>query len=200
MKPDRVEGFDALYRTSSDPWKTSTRWYEERRRALLLGALPDRRYERAYEAGCGNGNVSEVLASRCSHLVASDASAEAVDLARERLRGLPNVEVRRELLPDDWPDAAFDLIVLSELLYFLSSAEVDRVAALAVHSTAHGGTVVACNWRDDIEGYGHRGDEAHRRFDRALGLPKVFEYIDDDFVLSGWSVETRSVAMREGLR
>ena len=36
MSGDPLAPFDALYRTSPDPWGTETRWYERRKRALLL--------------------------------------------------------------------------------------------------------------------------------------------------------------------
>ena len=32
--------FDELYRQSADPGGTTTRWYERRKRAVLLAALP----------------------------------------------------------------------------------------------------------------------------------------------------------------
>ena len=32
--------FDQLYRDDADPWLVRQRWYEERKRALLLACLP----------------------------------------------------------------------------------------------------------------------------------------------------------------
>jgi len=197
---DPLTTFDALYTASDDPWSTSRRWYEERRRALILASLPQRRYRRAYEAGCGNGNLSEVLATRCDRLVASDGSEVAVRIARRRLAGHRNVEVALHRLPDGWPSASFDLVVLSELLYFLVDDDVAAIATRAREAAADAGLVIACHWRSDIAGYGHTGDETHRVFEEALALPRLFAYVDDDFVLSGWSADSRSVAMRDGLR
>ncbi len=192
--------FDALYRASQDPWGARTRWYERRKRAMLLASLPYERYGHAYEAGCGNGHVSVELAPRCTRLLASDASPDAVALATMAVASHRNVSVERHRLPEDWPARAFDLIVLSELLYFIDANGRDRIAASARDSAGRSGTVIACDWRDPIDGYDLRGEEAHRHFERALRLPRLFEYVDDDFVLTAWSADETSVAQRDGLR
>lgn len=198
--PDRLAVFDALYRASPDPWGTTTRWYERRKRMLLMAALPHERYRSAYEAGCGTGHISAALAERCDRLLASDGSRDAVDLATARLAGHDNVAVALHRLPEDWPDGRFDLIVLSEVLYFVDDAACAAVAAASRDGAGCDGLVVACNWRDVIDGHGHSGDAVHRRFEARLGLPKIFEYLDADFVLGGWSADPTTVAMREGLR
>jgi hypothetical protein len=82
----------------------------------------------------------------------------------------------------------FDLIVLGEVLYFLDRASIVKSADHARNHLAAQGEVVACNWLAHIEGYGHSGEEVHRLFERALDLPRRFEYIDEDFVLTGWSM------------
>ncbi len=200
MERHPIAPFDKLYRDSPDPWGTTTRWYERRKRTLLLAALPRERYGAAYEAGCGTGHISSALAERCDTLLASDASSVALPFATRALAAHPNATVARHLLPDDWPARPFDLVVLSEVLYFVDTAGCDAIAVAARESVGSAGTVVACNWRDTIEGRGHSGEEVHRRFEEALGLPRSFEYVDDDFVLSGWSAGVASVARREGLR
>ena len=192
--------FDAMYRGSPDPWGTTTRWYERRKRALLLAALTRERYATAYEAGCGTGHISAALADRCDALVASDGSPAALEVAARAVEGRANVSLVVHRLPDDWPDRPFELIVLSEVLYFVGHAARDRVAAAARASAGAAGTVVACDWRDPIDGLGMTGDAVHRAFEKALDLPRLFEYVDPDFVLTGWSADSTPVATREGLR
>ncbi len=197
---DPLVPFEALYRASPDPWGTSTRWYESRKRSLLLAALPLSRYGSIYEAGCGTGHITTALAERCDLLLASDGSAEAHAIASQALAHRPHVQVALHRLPEDWPARLFDLVVLSELLYFLDTDECVAVAVAVRASVDEGGTVIACNWRHPIEGHGHTGDDVHRRFESALDLPKIFEYVDADFLLGGWSKADTSVAQREGLR
>ncbi len=195
-----AEAFDALYRASPDPWGTHTRWYEQRKRELLIAALTKPTYDTAYEAGCGTGHLTKALATRCGHVFASDASPEAVGLARDVTQDCGNVTVACHLLPQDWPERRFDLIVLSELIYFVDASQAATIADAARASAGAAGLVVACDWRAMIEGYGHRGDDAHERFATALRLPRAFEYLDADFILSGWSLDTVSVAARGGLK
>jgi SAM-dependent methyltransferase len=192
--------FDQLYRDSRDPWGTTTHWYERRKRALLLASLPRERYGSVYEAGCGTGHITAELSARATHVVASDASSRALAVARVAIGAAANVSLERHRLPDDWPDRPFDLIVLSEIVYFVDDDDCERIARAAHASAGASGTVVACDWRLPIAGYGHDGEEAHRRFEKALALPRLFEYLDRDFVLSGWSRDSSSVASRDGLR
>src|SRR5258708_25102140 len=65
-----------------DPWQVASRWYERRKRDLLLAALPRERYAHGFEPGCGNGETTQRLLQRCERLCAVDFSARAVDLCR----------------------------------------------------------------------------------------------------------------------
>jgi hypothetical protein len=67
----QTQHFDELFRLDADPWRTRTRWYEVRKRALTLAALPQERYERACEPGCGAGEMTAALAQRCGSVVAA---------------------------------------------------------------------------------------------------------------------------------
>ena len=194
------DGFEALYRNSDDPWGVRDRWYEVRKRELTLACLPARSYASAYEPGCGNGELSAGLASRCGRLLASDGNLRAVELARKRTQECPNVRVVRHAVPDDWPEAHFDLIVFSEIAYFLDAAALAKLCQCARDAIGATGIVVACNWRAAIEGWGHSGEEVHHAIETQLGLPSVFDYRDADFLIGGWSHDIVSPAMREGLR
>lgn len=193
--------FDRLYGASDDPYGLRTRWYEERKRALLLAALPQRRFRRAFEPGCGVGELTLALSGRCDEVLAGDRSERAVAIAAGRTRGLPNVRVARQDLPADWPHDAgrFDLIVFSELGYFMDAAAMRRIADCCALSLDAGGTLVACDWRPD---FGERllpTDAVHAAL-AGLGLARLVRHEEDDFLLQLWSRDGRSVAQREGIR
>jgi hypothetical protein len=57
--------FAHLYADSDDPWRISTGWYEQRKRALLMASLPRERFAVGFEPGCSNGELTVLLASRC---------------------------------------------------------------------------------------------------------------------------------------
>lgn len=190
--------FDELFRQSDDPWGFRSRWYEMRKRALTMACLPSLRYARGYEPGCANGELSALLADRCERLLVSDLSARAVSLARARLAALEHVEVVQAHLPNDWPVGQFDLIVISELGYFLGADALDAIAEKTRTSLLPGGTVLACHWRRPIRGCALNGDAVHERLSLGLGLPTLCEVQEADFVLQVWSSDPRSVAEREG--
>ena len=193
--------FDALYAASDDPYASRQRWYEARKRAVLLAAVPQARFQRAYEPGCGIGELTLALAPRCDALLASDFTAQAVALARERTAALSHVQVARHTLPADWPHDAggFDLIVLSEVGYFLQRSDMQRVADCCALSLEDGGTLVACDWRPDFAQRSLATKDVHGIL-AELGLARLVLHEEDDFVLQLWSRDARSVAQREGIR
>ncbi len=47
----------------------------------------------------------------------------------------------------EWPDEIFDLIVLSEVLYFLTPADIEAVADRCADCLAPNGLALLVNWR-----------------------------------------------------
>jgi SAM-dependent methyltransferase len=200
--------FERLYGQDDDPWSVRRSWYEQRKRALVLAALPQPRYANAYEAGCGNGEMTAALAPRCERLLAADLSAEALQLADTRLRhaGLrEHVTLGRHKLPEDMPGseggaAPFDLIILSEIGYYLQAGELALLAARCATALAPGGTLLLCHWRAPFADRCLPTQQVHGAFDNNAALHRLLRHEEDDFLLEAWSNEARSVAEREGLR
>lgn len=190
------EYFERLYAASPDPWGFTTRWYEERKYALSLAMLPRRRYAEVFEPGCSIGVLTALLAPRCDRLLSWDASAEAVRRARERA---PDARVERGSIPAQWPAGSFDLIVFSEVLYYLGPDDLDRAVGLAERSLRPGGALLAVHWRHPVPEYPLTGDEAHAAVARS-SLSRLAEHREDDFLaevyVRGPAV---SVAAAEGL-
>jgi SAM-dependent methyltransferase len=191
--------FDELFRGEADPWKTRTRWYERRKRALTLAMLPRERYERACEPGCGAGETTAALARRCASVVASDASLAAVRQASTRLSAFANVRVTQARMPLDWPAGRFDLVVLGELGYYLLADDLCALVRACRASLAEDATVVACHWRRRAPDMLQSAHEVHAALARGLGRPASARYEDADFLLEAWTTDPRSAAQREGL-
>lgn len=199
--------FEELYARSADPWQFTTRWYEQRKRALTLAALPRSRYRSAFEPGCGIGVLTQELAARCDRIVATDIVDEALRGAAARLAGpagLPSatVELRRWALGDDWPAEHFDLIVLSEVCYYLDAPALRTTVGELLGHLEPGGTVVCVHWRHDVPEYPLTGDEVHAILGAHPGLTTVARYCDTDFLLEVYTPalpDHRSVAEAEGL-
>ncbi len=197
-QPDRPEYFDEMFAKSDDPWKFQSRWYERRKRALTLACLPSDRYRHGFEPGCANGELSARLATRCERLLVSDGVDKAVALSRERLRTHANVEVRKAWIPKDWPRDKFDLIVLSEFLFYLKPDAVEEIAWKAQETLLPGGVIIACHWRHPIAHCVINGDDAHEALQRCIGLPLQCHVLEPDLRIDVWSAAP-SVAEREGL-
>ncbi len=194
--------FDTMFAGNDDPWGFRSRWYEERKRAITLAALPQPRFRHAFEPGCANGELSIGLAARCDKLLCTDGTARAVTLAEARLREHTHVTVRHGRVPDDWPldsEEPFDLIVISELGYFLTPAMLDAVTVHINASLAPGGTVLACHWRRPIAGCELDGDRVHAQLAGGIVARHALTAIDDDFRLDVWFGDGRSVGEIEGL-
>jgi SAM-dependent methyltransferase len=192
--------FDAVYADHPDPWRFASRWYERRKRDLTVAALPEARFRRAFEPGCSIGLLTELLAPRCDELLATDVAARAVSATRDRLAGTSHVRVERMAVPDSWPDGSFDLVVLSEVGYYLSHEALARLVGLAAAALEPGGALVACHWRHAVSDYPLPGDAVHVALREHPALGVLARHEEHDFLLDVLTPRpVRSVAAREGL-
>jgi SAM-dependent methyltransferase len=163
--------FEVKYRENIDPWQFRTSDYERQKYNATIRALTRPRYRRALEVGCSIGVLTAMLAARCDHLVALDASQTAITEA-ERQK-LPNVTFDTACLPDDFPAGTFDLIMLSEVLYYFSPVDLRRMADLSCAALAAGGEIILCHWLGETD-YPLGGYQASDLFAAAVesGLPE----------------------------
>ncbi|MFH5880553.1 PIG-L family deacetylase [Arthrobacter sp. NA-172] len=180
---DAERVFDVVHLASSDPWDYASSWYEKRKRALTMAALPDQRYARGLELGCSTGVLSAELAQRCEQLLCVDASGKALEWADARLADNPGATTAHMTVPAQWPDGRFDLVVISEVGYYLSPAELDAVLDKSVDSLLPGGTLVMCHWRRPISGWSLDGDSVHAAARARLRWPSSAVYREKDFIL-----------------
>ncbi|WP_223119859.1 SAM-dependent methyltransferase [Salinicola corii] len=181
--------FERLHVDSADPWGCDTRWYEARKRALTLALLPRGRYHHGFEPGCSVGALSAELAQRCDIFTGWDASASAVASARKRLGHLDHVRFERRELPTTLPVAAFDLIVFSEIGYYLDEAVLATTVRALRRALRPAGDFIACHWRHPLaDGY-RSGDAVHQRLHEHLGLAARSSLVEPDFRIELWSVE-----------
>jgi cyclopropane fatty-acyl-phospholipid synthase-like methyltransferase len=159
----RPEYFDALYTADPDPWKFAASPYERDKYALTLDAMPKPRYRCALEVGCSIGVLTRSLASRCDTLVAIDAAQTPLVEASRRCADLPGVRFEHMFVPEQWPSGDFELILLSEVVYYFSREDVGRLAARVANSVAKGGSVILVHWTGPTN-YPLSGDEAANLF------------------------------------
>lgn len=160
--------FDDLYAGGRDPWEFETSAYEQAKYNATLAALPASRYRRGLEIGCSIGVLTARLGGRCACLVAVDVSEKALDAARMRCRTLPNVAFKNMSVPAEWPAGTFDLIVLSEVVYYFDAGDVSRLADRVRASLEPGGHVLLVHWIGTTD-YPLSGDDAAEMLMRGLG-------------------------------
>ena len=151
--------FEALYRDQGDPWHFETSAYEHAKYDHTLESLPAPHFASVLEIGCANGVLTERLAPRCGRLLAVDVSPTALDAARKRCAGLPQVVFEERRMPADPPEGCFDLVLLSEVIYYLDGDDLARLADFLREALPIGGHVLLVHWTGETD-YPTSGDEA----------------------------------------
>ncbi|BAQ48391.1 MULTISPECIES: SAM-dependent methyltransferase [Methylobacterium] len=157
--------FDVRYAADPDPWNFAGSPYERDKYAATLAALPRERYASALEVGCSIGVLTAALAPRCDALVALDVAEAALAQARARCGDRPGLRLMRARVPGEWPEGRFDLILLSEVVYYLDAGDVARLAGRVRASLRPDGDVVLVHWTGETH-YPLTGDEAADLFVR----------------------------------
>ncbi len=155
--------FESIYARTPDPWGFRTSPYERGKYEATLGILPRPRYGRALEVGCSIGVFTRRLADRCGDLLALDTSPRALAEAVRDNADLPHVRFREATLPRDFPEGRYDLIVLSEVLYYLSEADLAALAERCRAALEPDGEMVLCHWLGETD-YPLTGDRAAELF------------------------------------
>lgn len=161
--------FDDLYAENPDPWDFETSDYEAAKYAASIAALGDRHYAEGLEIGCSIGVLTALLAPHCDRLLATDVAAAALARAQARCADLPGVRFALSTLPAAAPAGAFDLVVLSEVLYYFETADIARLAAAVRGLALPGADILLVHWLGPTPDYPHTGDGAVAAFEAALG-------------------------------
>jgi SAM-dependent methyltransferase len=161
VKGDPAVEFEPMYQREADPWRFASSWYERRRYEITIALLPDERYGRVFEPGCSIGELTRRLSERCDSVVSWDASATAVAAARLTCEHRQNVELDVGTVPDRWPTGVFDLVVLSEIGYYVDLQGVARLRNRAIESLRPGGTMIAVHWLGRSADHVLHGDQVH---------------------------------------
>ena len=147
MKSHGPQHFQRLYDADPDPWRMRSSAYEAGKYRRTIASLGDRRFRSGFEVGCSIGVLTNLLAARCETLLAVDIVEAPLRMARAACTDQPWVCFARMRVPAEWPNRTFDLIVLSEVLYFLSPSDVASVADRVADTLEPDGVALLVNWR-----------------------------------------------------
>ena len=180
------EHFEALFRNDADPWAFRSSPYEQAKYAATMAALRRDRYEACLELGCANGELTRRLAATCTSITAVDTAFAALAQARRACAALSGPRFVQAHLPGgDWA-GSYDLIVISELLYYLTE---DAVAGLAARLRAQARPDtewLLVHWTGDTD-YPLPADRAVELFMTAVGPKSLpLHRRTDRYRMDGW--------------
>lgn len=158
------EYFEDVYKANDDPWNFASSEYEDAKYSATLDALPHGNYESAFEIGCSIGVLTSRLAKRCQKLLAIDVNETALAQARSRCRNLSNVKFVLMCIPEEFPDEKFDLILVSEVGYYLDVPDWKAVFDQIFSHLNSRANVVLIHWTPKVHDYPQTGDEVHDLF------------------------------------
>lgn len=156
--------FEKMYRENPDPWQFETSEYEAKKYAATIATLSNPRYRSALEIGGSIGVLTEKLAGRCDNLLSIDVSETAQAKAIQRCQHLPQVRFQIMQVPQQFPDASFDLILVSEVGYYLSLPDLQKAQAHILNHLELGGHLLLVHWTLYARDYPLSGDDVHKSF------------------------------------
>ncbi len=179
--------FDELYGREQDPWQVGSSWYEQRKLAVVAASLRRRHYASAWDPACGTGHLARHLASVADRVLATDGAPGAIEISRKTCGGLSNVELEICVLPATPGDrGAFDLVVLSEFVYYLRPAERRAALAEVRRLSAPQAEIVSVHWRHRPHDAYASGEETQTEIVDELsarGWRHPVHHLEEDFVL-----------------
>lgn len=186
MKFDQ-DYFEHLYRADPDPWHFTDSLYEHLKYYNLLHSLSLPRYRHVLELGCSVGVFTAMLAARAGQVTAIDTSAAALEQAGERLQGVGNVTLVQAHLPEEWVEGDYDLIVVSEILYYFEAAQREQLATVLRQRARHA-EIAATHWLGETN-YPSHADAAVEAFARTAGLTPLVSTRNSFYRLDTWRLD-----------
>jgi len=168
-----ARGFEDRYRAEGDPWATLTDPTERAKAAAVLEACGEGPFAAVCDLGAGLGLIAAALAPRSRSLLALDAAPTAVAAAAGRLAPWPGARAEVAVLPDDLPGETFDLVVASEVLYYLAPAAFAATLRWLDGAVAPAGRVVAVHWTGSAPDLQRSADDVHAALARRPRLTRI---------------------------
>ena len=128
-KHEACEAFDILYTQRPDPWGSILSFYQQQKYKTLLSFISSRRYSNAIDIGCGLGLFTRQLAGVADHVLGIDISETAIREACRLSNGASSIRFQCNNLYDLRADEPFDLVIISDVLYYLSPFSDERIKA-----------------------------------------------------------------------
>ncbi|WP_293125888.1 SAM-dependent methyltransferase [Microcoleus sp. bin38.metabat.b11b12b14.051] len=169
MKPSENKSvpssfFDETFQGSPDPWEYTSNFYEISKFRATIRALPKLQFKNALEIGCAIGVITQQLAPKCDRLLSVDCSEVGLEEARKRCANLPQVQFEKMQIPQQFPTKKFDLILFSEIGYYLTTEDLRETQEKIIESLLPGGYLLIVHYRFPVETFILNGEIVHNSF------------------------------------
>ena len=176
--------FESLYQRDEDPWGYRTRTYEREKYQATLDACGSGPFHSALELGASIGVFSALLAPRCRRLTTVDGAPTAVRAAEALLSPYPTVRVLLGTIPDAVPGEAVDLVVASEILYYLDADSFSATLRCLSQVLVGGGRFVAAHWRPTGPDRPASAEMVHSELGSLAWLDEIEDRSTSDYLLN----------------
>src|SRR5579883_686450 len=143
--------FDRLYTLDKDPFNVLGSSYEQEKRENLISFLEGAHFDSILDIGCGTGVMLHYLAAYGGNVVGLDFSSQAIELAKRSLHDIPTIRLIEGDLRSLKMGEQFDLFVCSEVLYYLTSAELEAALRLIGEHARPNAKLISVMRSDDVE-------------------------------------------------
>lgn len=179
-KPDKTlheNYFNDVYNANEDPWSFETSEYEREKYQATINALPLDTYDSAFEIGCSIGVLTKMLAGKCKNLLAVDSVEAPLKKARKRLEDFSHVTLKKMVIPGEYPSENFELVVVSEVGYYLSKDDLNKLITKIINHLQPNGHLLLVHWTPEVPDYPLTGDEVHNTFMQQAGNGKPLKHL-----------------------
>lgn len=143
-------------------------------------------FKNAFEIGCAIGVLTQKLAKKCDRLLSVDYSDIGLEEARKRCADLPQVRFEQMQIPQQFPTEKFDLILFSEVGYYLTIPDLLTTKQKIIDQLLPGGYLLMVHFRSQVESFILNGDIVHdtfiqdsAQFLKHLGDPRKQNFVID---------------------
>ena len=169
MRPITLDGFAAKFVETDDPWSTLTDRDEALKRRAILHAMGPGPWGRVLELAAGNGSNSAAIAPRALRLDATEATASGVALVAKAVAGRSRAQAIQLVVPARLPRPRYDIVVVAEVLYYLTARDMAQTARDAAAALRPGGLLVLAHHRVDYPDFAQHAADVQWAFLAATG-------------------------------
>jgi len=172
--------FNERYSQSIDPWDYEHSPYEDEKYKTTVAALNRDSYKSIFEIACSIGVLSEMLVEKSLRLLCVDMADAALEVAKKRLAPYAQVQVKKMMVPYDFPTENFEAIIVSEMAYYLNMKDLQKLGERIVEHLEDKGQLVLVHWLPFVEEHPLTGDEVHDYFMTLANADGPFQHVHHD--------------------